>query len=112
MIRRPPRSTLFPYTTLFRSIGNIAAQGNTTRYAEFNAWCDPEALDLVLKAELPTEMVGLDGTPQAPLAPPEITPPRTAGAGSARRVAAGPPDPESTRLNSRHRLTSYALFCF
>src|SRR5207247_1959339 len=34
-------------------IGNIAAQGNTTRYAEFNAWCDPEALDLVLKAELP-----------------------------------------------------------
>src|SRR2546422_7026602 len=54
MIRRPPRSTLFPYTTLFRSIGNIAAQGNTTRYAEFNAWCDPEALDLVLKAELPT----------------------------------------------------------
>src|SRR2546422_5482833 len=123
MIRRPPRSTLFPYTTLFRSldfvkslerlladqrqpvtlvtlgpvtslalalrsdpdlvrakvarhiamIGIIAAQGNTTRYAEFNAWCDPEALDLVLKAELPTELVGLDVTRQAVLAPHEIT---------------------------------------
>src|SRR3989454_8096944 len=28
MIRRPPRSTLFPYTTLFRSIERFAAQGN------------------------------------------------------------------------------------
>src|SRR4051795_1289535 len=26
MIRRPPRSTLFPYTTLFRSVGNLAAR--------------------------------------------------------------------------------------
>src|SRR2546427_2022159 len=26
MIRRPPRSTLFPYTTLFRSLGDVAAQ--------------------------------------------------------------------------------------
>ena len=52
--------------------GNIAAQGNTTRYSEFNAWCDPEALDVVLRAELPTELVGLDVTRQAVLAPPEI----------------------------------------
>src|SRR5256885_11024315 len=28
MIRRPPRSTLFPYTTLFRSPGAVAAQGS------------------------------------------------------------------------------------
>src|SRR3712207_8036339 len=27
MIRRPPRSTLFPYTTLFRSVGCVGAQG-------------------------------------------------------------------------------------
>ena len=34
MIRRPPRSTLFPYTTLFRSPGNIAI-GNLTGFEEF-----------------------------------------------------------------------------
>src|SRR5207244_11702518 len=39
-------------------IGNVGAKGNTTRYSEFNAWCDPEALDIVLRAELPSEMVG------------------------------------------------------
>ena len=43
-------------------IGNLNAAGNTTRYAEFNAWCDPEALDVVLAAGLPTELVGLDVT--------------------------------------------------
>src|SRR6184192_2915543 len=67
-------------------IGNVAAPGNTTPYAEFNAWCDPEALDLVLKAELPTEMVGLDVTRQALLAPQEITRLGTAGAPQARWI--------------------------
>lgn len=43
-------------------IGNLRAAGNTTRYSEFNAWCDPEALAEVLRAELPTELVGLDVT--------------------------------------------------
>src|SRR6059036_4144196 len=43
-------------------IGNVGARGNTTRYSEFNAWSDPEALDVVLRAELPTEMGGLDVT--------------------------------------------------
>jgi inosine-uridine nucleoside N-ribohydrolase len=61
-------------------IGNVAAQGNTTRYAEFNAWCDPEALDEVLAAELPTEMVGLDVTRQMVLAPHEAA--RLAQAGT------------------------------
>lgn len=42
--------------------GSLAAAGNTTRYSEFNAWCDPEALVHVLEAELPTELVGLDVT--------------------------------------------------
>jgi len=54
-------------------VGNIAAQGNTTPYSEFNAWCDPEALDIVLRADLPTELVGLDVTRQMVLAPQEIT---------------------------------------
>jgi inosine-uridine nucleoside N-ribohydrolase len=43
-------------------IGNIEARGNTTPHSEFNAWCDPEALAIVLAAELPTELIGLDVT--------------------------------------------------
>jgi inosine-uridine nucleoside N-ribohydrolase len=43
-------------------IGNIEARGNTTPHSEFNAWCDPEALAVVLAAELPTELIGLDVT--------------------------------------------------
>jgi inosine-uridine nucleoside N-ribohydrolase len=43
-------------------IGNIEAKGNQTRFSEFNAWCDPEALATVLGAEIPTEMIGLDVT--------------------------------------------------
>jgi inosine-uridine nucleoside N-ribohydrolase len=38
-------------------IGNIEAAGNQTRFSEFNAWCDPEALATVLAAE-----IGLDVT--------------------------------------------------
>ena len=53
-------------------IGNLRAAGNTTRYAEFNAWCDPEALAEVLRAELPTELVGLDVTRKFLLAGYEI----------------------------------------
>ena len=53
-------------------IGNLRAAGNTTRYSEFNAWCDPEALAEVLRAELPTELVGLDVTRKFLLAGHEI----------------------------------------
>lgn len=42
--------------------GSVGAPGNTTAHSEFNAWCDPEAVDTVLRAELPTELVGLDVT--------------------------------------------------
>ena len=67
-------------------VGNLAAKGNTTRYSEFNAWCDPEALDIVLRAELPTEMVGLDVTRQAVLTPQEIARLGHAAAPSARWI--------------------------
>lgn len=53
-------------------IGNLRAAGNTTRYSEFNAWCDPEALAEVLRAELPTELVGLDVTRKLVLTGAEI----------------------------------------
>src|SRR5437016_9636081 len=35
MIRRPPRSTLFPYTTLFRSLASAAIQGKTLAWPPF-----------------------------------------------------------------------------
>src|SRR5437016_14185417 len=37
MIRRPPRSTLFPYTTLFRSLGVLAPQPQKGRFSR--SWC-------------------------------------------------------------------------
>jgi len=45
-------------------VGTLQAKGNTTPVSEFNAWCDPEALQTVLQAELPSELVGLDVTRQ------------------------------------------------
>ncbi len=42
--------------------GSIHERGDTNRWADFNAWCDPEATDIVLKAGLDTLMVGLDAT--------------------------------------------------
>ncbi len=42
--------------------GSLHEQGNTNRWADFNAWADPEAVDIVLRAGLPTVMVGLDVT--------------------------------------------------
>jgi purine nucleosidase len=44
--------------------GSLKAKGNTTRFSEFNAWCDPDALQLVLQAGFPSELVGLDVTRQ------------------------------------------------
>src|SRR2546426_8945093 len=79
MIRRPPRSTLFPYTTLFRSIDKVSIQ-------MFEANLD-QNLDRLMR-ELKT------GAFQ-PL--------------PARRVYI--PDRKSTRLNSRHLVISYAVFC-
>src|SRR5256886_10732680 len=89
MIRRPPRSTLFPYTTLFRSFGS-----ELFRIVEAN------------NAPLGIEnhRSGNDGTKQC-AAPGFINARDAHPAQFARR------DRKSTRLNSSHSQISYAVFC-
>src|SRR2546428_9945130 len=84
MIRRPPRSTLFPYTTLFRSHGPVRRRcGIWINPAETSAGVCP-SLD------------------HGGLSPSQFT------------LAASPSrllDRKSTRLNSSHDQISYAVFC-
>src|SRR3712207_8912786 len=88
MIRRPPRSTLFPYTTLFRSFAEALKAGK-----------------LVSR-----ESVRLLTTPKPELSSPEY------GFGfgieeGGRVVGHSGGDRKSTRLNSSHANISYAVFC-
>src|SRR2546430_11095515 len=93
MIRRPPRSTLFPYTTLFRSqaaataVGPLALGGNRhllQRHAKLARGLGGQAV-----AQVERRGVG-----------------RFRG-GDADAAA----DRKSTRLNSSHSQISYAVFC-
>ncbi|MGH7645355.1 MAG: nucleoside hydrolase [Gemmatimonadales bacterium] len=61
-LRREPDLVRRQVSRHIAMVGSVGVPGNTTAHSEFNAWCDPEALDLVLRAELPTELVGLDVT--------------------------------------------------
>src|SRR5256885_10871554 len=94
MIRRPPRSTLFPYTTLFRSTAGSAAA--TLAYTFFYV-----LLELGAFAAVVALRGGSDGGRLADYA------------GTARRSpwVAGVLDRKSTRLNSSHLVISYAVFC-
>src|SRR2546427_8860323 len=86
MIRRPPRSTLFPYTTLFRSLVGLTggiATGKSTVSRLFEE-CGARLIDADVLAR---EVV----TPRQPAL--------------IRR------DRKSTRLNSSHSQISYAVFC-
>src|SRR3712207_8866299 len=87
MIRRPPRSTLFPYTTLFRSTdrGLVVQPVVPSSYAR---WTN--------RGE------GHGGEQAAGRAP---------GTGRDGRPHWAPPDRKSTRLNSSHANISYAVFC-
>src|SRR3712207_6874483 len=95
MIRRPPRSTLFPYTTLFRSGTEPAARRESGR-----AGMQPAA---VQKARLPNAHAQ-DG--QVPLIARNQILVLLLG------LAIGcSEDRKSTRLNSSHANISYAVFC-
>src|SRR5437879_10080436 len=84
MIRPPPISTLFPYTTLFRSVGPVLPL-----FGEFWHWS--------------RACGGFGGSRrQEPRVPEEPT-------AVSRRW--GSQDRKSTRLNSSHRCISYAVFC-
>src|SRR3712207_8413503 len=87
MIRRPPRSTLFPYTTLFRS----GRQGGGVLRG------DEQAGDPVLDELGDAPGAGADHRDAA-------------GLGLEQRPAEGL-DRKSTRLNSSHANISYAVFC-
>src|SRR5687768_17687859 len=95
MLRRPPRSTLFPYTTLFRSVARVLDPG------------DLQAPD-VLGRHVDERRVATPGGVAAVLRP------ASGGAAAARRGGLLPgagEDRKSTRLNSSHGYISYAVFC-
>src|SRR2546430_6714744 len=98
MIRRPPRSTLFPYTTLFRS---------DTSHFKGNY---PEACSL--------QAVSIAGSPTTEeltsdsLSWTEILPQSNLNGDSQNPFPIGnDEDRKSTRLNSSHSQISYAVFC-
>src|SRR3712207_8756011 len=91
MIRRPPRSTLFPYTTLFRSHRQAAGKAAFGK-GRGDRRGDPAALGRRRRLRPPGGVPG----------PPAF------GHGS---PVATPRDRKSTRLNSSHANISYAVFC-
>src|SRR3712207_7978851 len=97
MIRRPPRSTLFPYTTLFRSFVQRSGLGVHRR--------DPPAGGG--EANLPTA-----GLPrEARRTRPFLVPPGRRSRAGAESAPFPGSDRKSTRLNSSHANISYAVFC-
>src|SRR5689334_23676207 len=94
MIRRPPRSTLFPYTTLFRSVGQAARGVGTGGEAQQPGRCDVGQLHDLVRAECFGHLLGALGALVDHLDP-----------------LTGVGDRKSTRLNSSHSSISYAVFC-
>src|SRR2546422_3630879 len=88
MIRRPPRSTLFPYTTLFRSV---------------------EAYERHKKDGAVS--MAIYGTPHIYALAAKLTEDRIPGTSPGFGSAAAAEDRKSTRLNSSHGYISYAVFC-
>src|SRR3712207_8173880 len=97
MIRRPPRSTLFPYTTLFRS----AAPPSLLHH-----FAPRRASGIAARSE----QLGAGGA-RAVRAADDQSRAAVACARDTARVVAEEQDRKSTRLNSSHANISYAVFC-
>src|SRR5258708_18132844 len=87
MIRRPPRSTLFPYTTLFRSLGE-QTEDQSSHGAHDEG--KEDGLGDLLDADM------------------EVRRNRLEADGEEEKIER---DRKSTRLNSSHQIISYAVFC-
>src|SRR5256885_10958899 len=94
MIRRPPRSTLFPYTTLFRSVFVRPALLQLMGAAQ--AAAEPAALPQAVAAHALSKRPGRTEYQRGLLS-----------TGADGRCL----DRKSTRLNSSHLVISYAVFC-
>src|SRR3712207_8733227 len=95
MMRRPPRSTLFPYTTLFRSADAPASRFMPVqvRTLPIGGFGQEKPLEAVAETKLTDVSGSVSVTVIVPVA------------------AASPTDRKSTRLNSSHANISYAVFC-
>src|SRR5438034_7780776 len=82
MICRPPRSTLFPYTTLFRSVQGKPSKFNSSVKDENFHFLPVDYAKSLQPDYLPAQLTSEDY-----------------------------PDRKSTRLNSSHTVISYAVFC-
>src|SRR3712207_8807541 len=98
MIRRPPRSTLFPYTTLFRSVWALKRGGHDYRkvYAAYKAAMEHKGQPTVILAKT-IKGYGLGKTFE--------------GRNATHQMKKLTLDRKSTRLNSSHANISYAVFC-
>src|SRR5256885_8667978 len=96
MIRRPPRSTLSPYTTLFRSLAE-----------DFSSKVPPEQIGLGLGID--DDAAACRDQSSACRAVNRVQ--RVAEPGVATAVVVRGEDRKSTRLNSSHLVISYAVFC-
>src|SRR3712207_6929356 len=94
MIRRPPRSTLFPYTTLFRSLRSFISTQDDKFRASYGRNVQSHPRQCV--------MIGTTNSTEGYLNDVD---------GGRRFWPVDTPDRKSTRLNSSHANISYAVFC-
>src|SRR2546428_12345056 len=102
MIRRPPRSTLFPYTTLFRSLEFVEDRQDAFRML-FRDAVEPEVAEMLVRVQQQV------GAAVAGLIASEPRETRGEAEGEAEAIEMLGQDRKSTRLNSSHDQISYAV---